>query len=125
MQNFALIFVEYPKCSTCRKAKQYLQSKSVTFEDRHIVDETPTVEELKQWMKNAHFPLRKLFNTSGQVYRELQLKEKLDTLSEEEQYALLASNGMLIKRPLLISEHHFLAGFQEQAWNDVIESIKK
>lgn len=122
MQNFALIFVEYPKCSTCRKAKQYLLAQNVEFEDRHIVESTPSVEELKAWMKKAEFPLRKLFNTSGQVYRELQLKEKLDSLSEDEQYELLASNGMLMKRPLLVSEHHFLAGFNEEAWAALLQS---
>lgn len=114
------LLIEYPKCSTCRKAKRYLIDKNIEFEDRHIMEETPTVEELKHWMTLAEFPLQRLFNTSGQVYRELGLKDKLKELNEDEQYALLASNGMLIKRPLLISENHFMAGFKEAQWQALL-----
>lgn len=116
------LFIEYPNCSTCRKAKKYLEQKQVSFEDRHIVEQTPTVEELKTWWSASDLPLRKLFNTSGQVYRDLQLKEKLATMSDEDQLQLLASNGMLIKRPLLIKDGVLLsAGFKETQWDMYIQ----
>lgn len=116
------LFIEYPKCSTCRKAKQFLANQGVSFLDRHIVEETPSVEELKQWLSHSSIPLKKLFNTSGQVYRSLQLKEKLETMEEAEQLALLASNGMLLKRPMLIKDGQLLAvGFQEENWRNLLK----
>lgn len=109
------LFIEYPKCSTCQKAKKYLQGLQVPFDDRHIVEQPPTVEELRAWWKASGQPLKKFFNTSGNRYKELQLKDRLPHMSEEEQLQLLASDGMLIKRPLLITEMGIVIGFRE-AW---------
>lgn len=114
------LFIEYPPCSTCRKAKKFLQEKNVSFESRHIVEATPTIEELTSWLTSSKVDIRKLFNTSGQVYRELQLKDKLVHMSKEEMLALLAEHGMLIKRPLFIFDHQMLVGFKEQEWEKAI-----
>ena len=108
-----ILFIEYPRCSTCIKAKKYLQSLSVDFEDRHIVEDTPSKEELTNWWKQSELPLKKFINTSGKLYKEMNLKEKLPAMSEEEQLELLSSNGMLIKRPLLISDKGVCVGFKE------------
>lgn len=108
-----ILFIEYPRCSTCIKAKKYLQSLSVDFEDHHIVEDTPSKEELTNWWKQSELPLKKFFNTSGKLYKEMNLKEKLPAMSEEEQLELLSSNGMLIKRPLLISDKGVCVGFKE------------
>ena len=108
-----ILFIEYPRCSTCIKAKKYLQSLSVDFEDRHIVEDMPSKEELTNWWKQSELPLKKFFNTSGKLYKEMNLKEKLPAMSEEEQLELLSSNGMLIKRPLLISDKGVCVGFKE------------
>ncbi|MGN0409523.1 MAG: arsenate reductase family protein [Candidatus Fimousia sp.] len=116
----SVLFVEYPKCSTCKKAKKWLQDHSVKFEDRHIVEENPTQEELKEWHKKSGLPLKRFFNTSGMIYRQEGLKDKLPTMSEEEQYALLATNGMLVKRPLIIGEDFVLVGFKEADWSEVL-----
>ncbi|MDD5968336.1 ArsC family transcriptional regulator [Anaerostipes sp. 992a] len=116
----SVLFVEYPKCSTCKKAKKWLQDHSVEFEDRHIVEENPTQEELKEWHKKSGLPLKRFFNTSGMIYRQEGLKDKLPTMSEEEQYALLATNGMLVKRPLIIGEDFVLVGFKEADWSEVL-----
>ncbi|MCI6107132.1 MAG: arsenate reductase family protein [bacterium] len=116
-----MILIEYPKCSTCKKAKKYLEDKYVTFTDRNIVTDTPTKEELKEWVEKFSFPLDKLYNTSGIKYRELNLKEKRKTMNTEEQLELLSSDGMLIKRPILLTEHTMLTGFKELEWNKVIE----
>ena len=116
----SVLFVEYPKCSTCKKAKKWLQDHSVEFEDRHIVEENPTQEELKEWHKKSGLPLKRFFNTSGMIYRQEGLKDKLPTMSEEEQYALLATNGMLVKRPLIIGEDFVLVGFKEADWGEVL-----
>ena len=116
----SILFVEYPKCSTCKKAKKWLQDHSVEFEDRHIVEENPTQEELKEWHKKSGLPLKRFFNTSGMIYRQEGLKDKLPTMSEEEQYALLATNGMLVKRPLIIGEDFVLVGFKEADWSEVL-----
>ena len=110
------LFVEYPKCSTCQKAKKFLLEQGVTFEDRHIVEQTPTKEELKAWYEKSGLPLKRFFNTSGLVYKDLGLKEKLPQMSEEEQLELLSSNGMLIKRPLLIGDDVVLVGFKPTEW---------
>ena len=92
-----MIFVCYPKCTTCQKARKWLEENQVTYEERHIKENNPTIEELKDWHKKSDLPLKKFFNTSGMLYREMKLKEKLPTMSEEEQYRLLASDGMLVK----------------------------
>lgn len=108
-----LIFIEYPTCSTCRKAKKYLKEQNISFEERNIITNTPTKEELKQWSTISSLPLRKFFNTAGNVYQELHLKDTIHTLSEDEMLTLLSSHAMLIKRPLLISEQEVLVGYKE------------
>ena len=112
----ATLFIHYPKCSTCQKAKKWLESHNVKFEERHIVEENPTETELKVWNKKSNLEVKKWFNTSGLKYKELGLKEKLPTMSDEEKIKLLASNGMLIKRPILVTEKTVLVGFKEQDW---------
>ena len=109
-------FICYPKCSTCQKAKKWLEEKGVAFEERHIKDSKPSMEELSAWHKQSGLPLKKFFNTSGLLYKELQLKNKLPVMSEDEQLALLASDGMLVKRPLLIGQGFVLVGFKEAEW---------
>ena len=111
-----MLFIEYPKCSTCKKAKKYLEEHGIEFEDRHIVEENPTKEELTEWIRISGKPVKKFFNTSGMKYRELGLKDKLPAMSEEEQIELLASDGMLVKRPLLIDGEMVLTGFKEAEW---------
>lgn len=116
-----MLFIEYPKCSTCKKAKKWLESREIVFEDRHILEENPTQEELKEWIGRSGLPLKRFFNTSGMKYREMGLKEKLNTMSEEEQIALLASDGMLVKRPLLVSDAFVLTGFREKEWAETLK----
>lgn len=110
------LFIEYPKCSTCKKAKKWLETNNIEFEDRHIVEQVPTIEELKRWIDLSKVELKKWFNTSGLKYKELNLKEKLQTMSDDEKIKLLASDGMLIKRPLLISDKGIFIGFKEAEW---------
>lgn len=110
------IFIEYPKCSTCKKAKKWLEENKIDFVERNIVTETPTVEELTEWIKTSGQEIKKWFNTSGLKYKELNLKEKLSTMTDKEKIELLASDGMLIKRPLLISEKGIFIGFKEEIW---------
>ena len=112
----SVLFLEYPKCSTCKKAKAWLTENGVAFDDRHIVEDNPSTEELKAWWEKSGLPLKKFFNTSGLVYKEQNLKEKLPHMSEEEQLALLATNGMLVKRPLVIGEDFVLIGFKAAEW---------
>lgn len=120
-----MILIEYPKCSTCKKAKKYLEDNSVIFIDRNIITETPTKEELKEWIEKFSFSLDKLYNTSGMKYRELNLKEKRKTMSVEEQLELLSSDGMLIKRPIIITENTMATGFKELEWNKIIKEERK
>lgn len=115
-----MLFVEYPKCSTCQKAKKWLEENKVEFEDRHIVEQNPTIEELKEWHRKSGLPLKRFFNTSGMKYREMELKDKLPNMTEEEQYELLATDGMLVKRPILVGEAFAIPGFKETAWREVI-----
>ena len=110
----------YDKCSTCKKALQWLDDKGVEYNVRPIKEEHPNVEELREWWEQSGLPLRRFFNTSGMLYRELGLKDKLDTMSEEEQLSLLASDGMLVKRPLLVSNRAVIPGFREKDWEAVI-----
>lgn len=117
-----MIFLEYPKCSTCQKAKKWLNEKEIPYEDRHIKEQNPTAEELKAWKEKSGLPLKKFFNTSGQLYKEMNLKDKLPAMTEEEQYALLASDGMLVKRPLLIGDDFVLTGFREPAWSETLQA---
>ena len=116
-----IIFIEYPKCSTCQKAKKWLQENNIEFEDRHIIEQTPTVEELREWIKRSGLEIRKWFNTSGLKYKELNLKDKLDQMIDEEKLALLASDGMLIKRPVLVSDKGTTAGFREEKWKEIVK----
>ena len=109
-------FICYPKCSTCQKARKWLEANHLEFTERHIVEENPSYEELKEWYAESGLPLKKFFNTSGMLYKEMQLKDKLPTMSEEEQLKLLATNGMLVKRPLLVGEDFVLTGFKEKEW---------
>ena len=115
------LFLQYPKCSTCQKAKKWLQENHIEFTERNIVEKNPTAEELKTWHKISNLPLKRFFNTSGLVYKELQLKDKLSSMPEEEQYNLLETNGKLVKRPLVIGDNFILIGFKEKEW----EQMKK
>ena len=110
--------IEYAKCSTCKKAKKWLDAKEISYEVRPIKEENPSAEELKEWHKRSGLPLKRFFNTSGNLYKELGLKDKLPEMNEDEQYQLLASDGMLVKRPLLISEDIILVGFKEKEWEE-------
>lgn len=111
-----MIFVCYPKCTTCQKARKWLEANHINFEERHIKENNPSIEELKDWHKRSGLPLSKFFNTNGLLYKELKLKDKLPDMSEDEQYSLLASDGMLVKRPILISDGFVLVGFREAEW---------
>lgn len=113
----SVLFIEYPRCSTCKRAKNWLDEHGVSYTDRHIVEEAPTAEELAAWHERSGLPLRRFFNTSGMKYRELGIKAKLDAgMSNEEAYALLASDGMLIKRPLVVADDAIFVGFRDEAW---------
>ena len=111
-----MLVLVYRKCSTCLKALKWLEDNSIIYEERPIVDRNPTYEELKEWYAKSGLPLKKFFNTSGLLYKELNLKEKLAEMSEEEQLQLLATNGMLVKRPLVIGEDYVLTGFKVSEW---------
>ena len=113
-------FICYPKCSTCRKAKKWLDEHNVEYTERHIADEKPTYDELKEWHDKSELPLRKFFNTSGLLYKEMKLKDKLPSMSEDEQLRLLATDGMLVKRPILVSGDKVLVGFKEAEWGEII-----
>ncbi len=114
------LFIWYPNCSTCKKAKAWLDANGIEYTARHIADEEPTREELTQWISRSGLEIKKFYNTSGQLYRQLELKDKLPLFSDEEKIGLLATDGMLVKRPLLIMESKVLVGFKEAEW----ESIK-
>ena len=113
------IFINYPKCSTCQKAKKFLDEHNIKYTERHIVTETPTYEELKSIIENSCLPVSKFFNTSGLLYRSMNLKEELKNSTDDEKIKLLASNGMLIKRPILIKKDKVLLGFKEDEWKDL------
>ena len=115
-----VLFVEYPKCTTCQKAKKWLEEINIEYTDRHIKEENPTVEELKTWHQKSGLPLKKFFNTSGMLYKSMQLKDKLPNMSEEEQYELLSTDGMLVKRPILVGADFVLTGFREKEWEKVL-----
>ena len=115
-----VLFLEYPKCSTCKKAKKWLDDHQVAYTDRHILEENPTEDEVREWIGRSGLPLKRFFNTSGMKYRELQLKDRLPGMSEEEQIALLATDGMLVKRPLLVLDHRVLPGFREADWSEAL-----
>ncbi len=113
-----MLFICYPKCSTCKKAKKWLDENNIEYTERHIVENNPTYEELKEWYEKSGLPLKRFFNTSGNIYKEQKLKDKLPTMSEEEQLRLLATNGMLVKRPLIIDIDTVLTGFKEMEWEE-------
>lgn len=113
-------FICYPKCSTCQKARKWLEANHLEFTERHIVEDNPSYEELKKWYAESGLPLKKFFNTSGMLYKEMQLKDKLPTMSEEEQLKLLATNGMLVKRPLTVNGNTILTGFKEAEWEKAL-----
>ena len=113
-----MIFLEYPKCSTCKKAKKWLDENGIKYDERHIKDNNPTFDELFEWTENSGIPVRKLFNTSGVLYREMQLKDKLPTMTDEEMLKILSTDGMLVKRPLIIDKKIILVGFKENKWEN-------
>lgn len=115
-----ITFIEYPKCSTCQKAKKWLQENKIEFTERNIIQQTPSAQELEKWIKTSNLDIKKWFNTSGLKYKELKLKEKLQTMSDKEKIELLASDGMLIKRPLLISDKFIMLGFKEENWSKIL-----
>lgn len=115
-----MIFICYPKCTTCQKARKWLDEHTVKYTERHIVENNPSYEELKEWHKISKWPLKKFFNTSGVLYREMKLKDKLPSMSEEEMLQLLSTNGMLVKRPLLVSEDRVLVGFKVAEWDIIV-----
>ncbi len=115
-----MLFIEYPPCSTCQKAKKWLEEHGCAFESRNIKAENPTFEELSDWHRRSGLPLSRFFNTSGLLYRSMNLKDRLPSMSEEEQLRLLATDGMLVKRPILLSGDRVLVGFRPGAWEEVI-----
>lgn len=115
-----MLFLEYPKCTTCKKAKKWLEDNGVSFEDRHIVEANPSVDELKLWHSKSGLVLKRFFNTSGLKYKALGLKDKLPSMSEDEMFALLAEDGMLVKRPLVIGDDFVLVGFKEEQWRETL-----
>lgn len=116
-----MLFICYPKCSTCQKAKKWLDEQKINYDERHIVDVNPTYDELKKWHEKSGLPLKKFFNTSGLLYKEMKLKDKLPEMSEEEQLQLLATNGMLVKRPLVVEGDTVLVGFKEAQWEEKLK----
>lgn len=113
-----MLFIEYPKCSTCQRAKKWLESHDIVFEDRHIVENPPSEAELKEWISRSGYPIKRFYNTSGLKYKALELKDKLEGMDADEQIALLSTDGMLVKRPLLIAEDFILVGFREKEWEE-------
>ena len=116
-----MLFVCYPRCSTCKKAQKWLEENQVDYTFRDIKEDNPTLEELKTWHEKSGLPLKKFFNTSGQLYRSMELSKKLPTMPEEEQFALLASDGLLVKRPLVVTDDRVLVGFKEADWADALK----
>lgn len=116
-----MLFIEYPKCTTCQKAKKWLDENGIAYVDRHIKEQNPTYEELKEWYGKSGLPLKKFFNTSGMLYKSMGLKDKLTDMSEDEQLKLLATDGMLVKRPLVIADGVILTGFREKEWTEKLK----
>ena len=116
-----MLFICYPKCSTCQKAKKWLDEHNIDYKDRHIVEDNPSYDELKEWYEKSGLPLKRFFNTSGMLYKEMQLKDRLPSMSEEEQLKLLATNGMLVKRPLIVDGDKVLVGFKEAEWGEKLK----
>ena len=116
-----MLFIEYPKCSTCQKARKWLEAQGAAFDVRHIVEQAPTAAELRDWYGRSGLPLKRFFNTSGLKYKELGLKDRLPSMREDEQLALLASDGMLVKRPILVGDDFVLVGFREAEWASALD----
>lgn len=116
-----MIFMCYTKCSTCQKAKKWLDANGIAYEERPVKEENPSAEELKAWHQMSGLPLKKFFNTSGMLYKEMKLKDKLPEMNDEEKYALLATDGMLVKRPLLVGENFVFTGFKEAEWEEKLK----
>ena len=114
-----IVFIQYPKCSTCQKAKKWLDENHISYEERHIKDQNPTAEELKAWIERSGLPIKKFFNTSGMLYRQMKLKDKLPNMSEQEMIELLATDGMLVKRPILVADDRVLVGFKQAEWEKI------
>ena len=114
-----MVFVNYPKCGTCRKARKLLEENGIAFEDRNIKEQHPTADELKEWIAKSGLPVKKFFNTSGMLYRQMELKDKLPDMSEQEMIELLATDGMLVKRPILVTEDQVLVGFKQAEWEEI------
>ena len=115
-----MLFIEYPRCTTCKRAKQWLLDHQIPFEDRNITLQNPTEQELRDWQARSGLPLRRFFNTSGKLYQSMNLKEKLPTMTDEEQFALLASNGMIVKRHIVVTEDCVLVGFRPAEWEQAL-----
>lgn len=115
-----MLFIQYPPCSTCQKAKKWLDEKGIVYTDRHIKEQNPTYEELRDWHEKSGLPLKKFFNTSGLMYKSMNLKEKLPAMTEEEQLRLLSTDGMLVKRPILVTENAVLVGFKPAEWEKLL-----
>ena len=115
-----MLFIQYPPCSTCQKARKWLDEQGIQYTDRHIKEQNPSYEELKMWHQRSGLPLKRFFNTSGLKYKELNLKEKLPTMTEEEQLQLLATDGMLVKRPLIVTDNAVLTGFKAGEWEKLL-----
>lgn len=115
-----MLFIEYPKCTTCKKAKKWLDEHGIVYTDRNIKEENPALDELKEFLNKSGLPIRKFFNTSGMLYREMGLKDKLGSMTEEEMLSLLSTDGMLVKRPLIVTEKAVLVGFKEKEWEETL-----
>lgn len=118
-----MLFIQYPKCTTCKRAEAWLKENKIGYESRHIKEDNPTAAELKEWIERSGLPVRKFFNTSGLLYKELQLKDKLGSMTEEEMISLLATDGMLVKRPLLVGEKEVCVGFKEADWEKAVKGV--
>lgn len=116
------LFLQYNRCTTCKRAKKWLEENNISFEDRDIIEKNPTKEELKKWYEKSGLPLKKFFNTSGVLYKEMNLKDKLKEMTEDEQIELLSTNGKLVKRPLIVQDDFVLVGFKEEDWS---KNLKK
>ncbi|GAB5081627.1 arsenate reductase family protein [Hominimerdicola sp. 21CYCFAH17_S] len=116
-----MLFVNYPKCTTCIKARKYLESKALDFESRHIKEDRPSYDELKEWHKKSGLELKRFFNTSGTLYKSMNLKEKLPAMTDEEKLKLLSTDGMLVKRPILVLKDKVLVGFKQSEWDEVLK----
>lgn len=117
-----ILFIQYPKCTTCKKAKKWLDENEIAYIDRNIKEDNPTYDELRSWYERSGMPLKKYFNTSGLLYKSMNLKDKLPTMSDDEQLRLLATDGMLVKRPVIVTDNAVLTGFNEKSWQEILKA---